>query len=387
MQSTKRPSVALLTNAPAPYRTPFFNELSKRCRLLVSFNTKLESHREWALDDREFEFEWVLTRGISISRPRTTPLHFPLDVVSILKRFSPDVVVSSELGARTASAAVFCRLQNRPLIVKWEGTPYTDGANSLTTIRRRKLLGYATRVWGNGKESASSLIAYGVPPSCIDLGMTGTDTDSWRRRVEDARSVMRPDLRNQYGLEGTVILFVGHLSTLKGIPELLAALDLLVVERNLPSWSALFVGSGPLSRDIEAWSESHPAVPVAVAGFVQPGELAQYYAASDLMAVPTLTDRWGLVCLDAVVAGIPQVTSMFAGAAADLVTSGEIGVIVDPRDARSLAKHLADRIRLGPQRIPVALRDRAMNDWSTLTMVERAMSSILSVVQNQLPTP
>jgi len=32
-------SVALLTNAPAPYRTPFFNELAMRCRLLVIFDT------------------------------------------------------------------------------------------------------------------------------------------------------------------------------------------------------------------------------------------------------------------------------------------------------------------------------------------------------------
>jgi glycosyltransferase involved in cell wall biosynthesis len=182
---------------------------------------------------------------------------------------------------------------------------------------------------------------------------------------------------------GTVVLFVGRLTILKGIPELLSALSILAANRDLLPWSALFVGSGPLAPKIEEWGESHPHVPVALAGFVQPHELANYYAAADLFVMPSLIDRWSLVCLDALIAGIPQVTSSLNGGAVDLITSSEIGAIVDPRDAQSLANHLADRIRVGPQQVPEMLCDHAMNEWSTASMVKRAMLSIRSVVRDR----
>ena len=223
MTIADRPSVALLTNAPAPYRTPFFNELSKHCRLLVAFETRRLPGREWAVDEREFEFQCVLTRALSIPRPSARygfrrVLHVPLNVVSVLNHFQPDVVVSDGLGARTASAVAFCRLRKRPLIVWWEGTPHTeDGTSALRAVLRRKLLQRATRAWGNGEECAKSLAAYGVPRSRIDLGMTGTDTLRWRREVEDARGATRSALREQHGLRGTVVLFVGRLTALKGV--------------------------------------------------------------------------------------------------------------------------------------------------------------------------
>jgi hypothetical protein len=92
--------------------------------------------------------------------------------------------------------------------------------------------------------------------------------------------------------------------------------------------------------------------------------------------LPTLIDRWSLVCLDALVAGLPQVTSLLNGGAADLVTSDEVGTIVDPRDVGTLARHLGDRIRAGPLRVPEELRDRTASEWSVAAMVQRAMSSV-----------
>jgi glycosyltransferase involved in cell wall biosynthesis len=237
-------------------------------------------------------------------------------------------------------------------------------------------------LWGNGEESVRSLKAYGVPRSRIDLGMGGMDTMRWRREVEDGRGAARSALRKQFRLEGTVILFVGDLIALKGIKELLSALSILAADHDLPPWSVLFVGWGPLAQEIHIWTESHLTVPVALAGFVQPRELAKYYAAADLFAMPSLFDQWGFVCLEALVAGIPQVTSLFAGAAA-LITSREIGSVVDPRDSRSLANHLGDQIRMGPQRVPEVLCDRAMTQWSVVSMVDRAISSVRLAAQDR----
>ncbi|MGO9874301.1 MAG: glycosyltransferase family 4 protein [Acidimicrobiia bacterium] len=388
MTDTNQLSVALLTNAPAPYRTPFFNELAKKCDLLVVFDTLRGPGREWEVDEGEFEFRWAVTRALPFydrlvargSIERRIP-HIPVNVISLLERDQPDVVVSLEFGARTAEAALFCRLRKRPLIVWWEGTPHTErNASALKRALRRTLLRQVTRAWGNGKESARSLTSYGLANSRIDLGMTGVDTTRWRRGVDHERDTTRTALREQLGLRGVVLLFVGRLTALKGVRDLLAALTLLADDRDLPAWSALFVGSGSLTHEVADWARRHPAVHVAMTGFVQPRDLAQYYAAADLFVMPSLIDRWSLVCLEAVAAGLPQVTSSLAGAAVDLVTSSEIGVVVDPRDAISLAGHLGQRIWLGPQRVPEAYRESVVAKWSPSSMAERAISSLRASV-------
>jgi glycosyltransferase involved in cell wall biosynthesis len=387
MTNTDRLSVALLTNAPAPYRTPFFNELAMRCRLLVIFDTLRNPGREWEVDTREFRFRWTVTRALPFTgrlvghgRIQRWIPNIPLNAVSAINRFGPDVVVSSELGARTASAAVFCYLGRRPLIVWWEGTPHSERSVSKRKIRlRQTLLRRATRAWANGEESQKSLTAYGVPESQIDLDIIGTNTARWRKEVEDARCSRRAVIRERFGLRGVVILFVGGLTERKGIREVMSALSLLAQD-HLPEWSVLFVGSGELSEEIEAWARLHPALPVALTGFVQPAQLPGYFAAGDLFVMPSLEDVWGMVCLEALVAGLPQVTSVFAGAANALVTSTEIGSVVNPQDIQSLAEHLAHRIRLGIARVPGEMREEMVIKWSPAAMTDRAMSSIRSSV-------
>jgi glycosyltransferase involved in cell wall biosynthesis len=383
MTNADRLFVALLTNAPAPYRTPFLNELAMRCELMVIFDTLHNPGREWVVDTKEFRFRWTVTRALPFtgrhldygSTQRWIP-SVPLNALSALNRFGPDVVVSSELGVRTASAAAFCHFRRRPLIVWWEGTPHSERSVSKRKIRvRQTILRGATRAWANGDESRESLTAYGVPEPYVDVDMIGTNTVRWRDEVDDARASSRAVIRERFGLRGVVILFVGGLTERKGIREVIAALSLLA-EDDIPAWSVLFVGSGRLSEEIETWARVHPQVPVALTGFVQPGELPGYFAAGDLFVMPSLEDVWGMVCLEALVAGLPQVTSVFAGAAHALVTSSEIGSVVNPEDVQSLAQLLALRIRAGIERVPAGLREEAIIKWSPAAMADRAMSSI-----------
>ena len=276
----------------------------------------------------------------------------------------------------TIWAALFCRLRHRPLIVWWEGTPHADGTNRLRTLRRTLLLRCASRVWANGIESARSLARYGVLRNRIDLGMTGIDTVSWRNAVDRQRRSARAQVRTEHELEGAVLLFVGRLEPIKGVHELLAALTVLTTISDLPRWSVLFVGAGPSSADVERWAAANPEVPVAQTGFVQPDFLPTYYAAADIFVLPSLEDLWPLVCLEALVAGLPQVTSSMVGAAPDLISSSDIGDIVDPRAVQVFAQRLAWRIQRAPTLVSDASRTGAVLSWSSTTTADRGISSI-----------
>ena len=339
------PRVALLTNAPAPYRTAFFNELARYCRLLVVFDTKLEPDREWSIDEDDFDFDWTVTRAISIRRRTMTGrlsdrrvLQVPLNTFAVLERFRPDVVVSSELGARTMWAELFCRIRRRPLIVWSEGVPHSDGTSSLRRFRRVALLRGARRVWCNGVESARSIANYGVKSDRVDLRIVGIETARWESAVENELATTRALVRSGYGLRGAVLLFVGRLTPLKGVPELLGALSALSARPDVPLWSVIFVGEGPSRDIIQVWADAHPEVPVVLTGFVQPADLAQHYAAADIFVMPSLQDVWGFVCLEALVSGLPQLTSFLVGGAPDLITSERIGEIIDP-SARRTTSH------------------------------------------------
>jgi len=119
----------------------------------------------------------------------------------------------------------------------------------------------------------------------------------------------------------------------------------------------------------------HPQVPMVRTGFVQPEDLPKYYAAADVLMVPSLLDRWPLVCLEALVAGLPQVTSSMVGSAPDLVVSSEIGDVIDPRDAKDFADRLAVRICKAPTLVPESLRTDAVAKWSSTGSAIRGSAS------------
>jgi UDP-glucose:(heptosyl)LPS alpha-1,3-glucosyltransferase len=75
--------------------------------------------------------------------------------------------------------------------------------------------------------------------------------------------------------------------------------------------------------------------------FVGPSDdVAQYYAAADVFALPTEYEAWGLVIVEALASGLPVVTSRLAGAAVAIV-DGRTGVLLDdPRNVESITAAL-----------------------------------------------
>jgi peptidoglycan/xylan/chitin deacetylase (PgdA/CDA1 family) len=216
--------------------------------------------------------------------------------------------------------------------------------------------------------------------------MTGIDTFSWRADVDHWRTSARREVRAEHSLHGAVLLFVGELTRRKGVAEMLAALTALADIPDMLPWSVLCVGAGPLAKDLDRWAAAHPKVSVVRMGFVQPEYLPKYYAAADIFVLPSLEDVWGLVCLEALVAGLPQVTSSMVGAASDLVTSSDIGDIINPRDAQAFAQRLAGRIRRAPTLVPESARTDASTRWSPTAAAERGLRTIHACLEAELST-
>lgn len=100
-------------------------------------------------------------------------------------------------------------------------------------------------------------------------------------------------------------IFVGSFTALKGIPELIAALQ--TVSKSL---RLCFVGSGPLKEDIKALSDKHC---LTLKENLPQSEIACLYQRSKFLVLPSKSEAFGLVVSEAMYCGVPAIVSEIGG--------------------------------------------------------------------------
>ncbi len=151
----------------------------------------------------------------------------------------------------------------------------------------------------------------------------------------------RSGARNALGLpvDAPILLFVGRIQPLKGPDVAIRALHAL----GRPEVKLLLVGGASgLEGDAEV-ARAHELVDeLGLHGqveFVDPQPhhiLSTYYRAADLVLVPSRSESFGLVALEAAACGIPVVASGVGGLLS-LVDHGETGLLVPNREPARFA--------------------------------------------------
>jgi glycosyltransferase involved in cell wall biosynthesis len=133
---------------------------------------------------------------------------------------------------------------------------------------------------------------------------------AWTRGVDTG--LFRPGCAPAIDLPRPVFLYVGRIAVEKNLP---AFLDL-----DLPG-SKLVVGDGP---SLAAMKRRYPEVHFAGA---QSGEaLVRHYATADVMVLPSRTETFGLVMLEALACGVPVAAFPSAGPN-DVISNSGAGII------------------------------------------------------------
>ena len=127
------------------------------------------------------------------------------------------------------------------------------------------------------------------------------------------------------------MLFVGQLCRQKGLHYLLEAWRRL----KLQCAELRIVGNFPPNRNVISSYEST----ASFLGPLQWNELREEYRRTDLLCLPSLSDGFGQVILEAMACGTPVLTTASCGAS-DLICHGENGLVVSPADLESLISSL-----------------------------------------------
>jgi D-inositol-3-phosphate glycosyltransferase len=244
-------------------------------------------------------------------------------------------------------------------------TGWAHIAHTLGLVKNRTLAAGARpepqlriRIEGEIAQQASLLIAstedegrelideYHADPERVAVVPAGVDLAMFQ-------PIDRDDARRQIGFgSGRLLLFVGRLERLKGVEIAIRALSLLR-DRTHDDVRLLILGEDSLEGE-ESEKERLKAIAVEVGvrdrvdfvGSVAHHELPYFYAAADVCVMPSYSESFGLVALEAQACGCPVVASGVSGLRS-VVRDEVSGYLIDDHDpamyAERIGRLLADR--------------------------------------------
>lgn len=184
---------------------------------------------------------------------------------------------------------------------------------------------------------------YGADPAKLCVSPPGVDHQVFRPGSKE-------EARRFLGLaDEPLLLFVGRIQPLKGLGLAVEALELLADE--MSTVRLLVVGGPSGSGGIDELDRIRSRVEESgLRGrvkFISPQphhSLASFYQAADLLIVPSRSESFGLVAVEAQACGLPVVAARVGGLA-HVVSDGESGVLIDGHDPASYAKAALEILR------------------------------------------
>ena len=258
-----------------------------------------------------------------------------------VRKWKPDVLIGDGLFKWTFSAIVYKLLHRTPLVVTYERTGHTERRVQRIRTLYRKLAVWSTDAMAcNGRLSVEYVQTLGMPADRVTTGQMAADTEGLRLAVEAVSPEKRDALRSRLDVRGLMLLYVGGLTERKGVEPLLKAWG--VVEKSHPGRATLvMIGDGDRRADLEKMVMQEKMACVRFIGQIPYDQLAEYYAAADAFAIPTLEDNWSVVVPEAMACGLPVLCSQYNGCWPELVREGENGWVFDPLNTEDAAAKLA----------------------------------------------
>jgi glycosyltransferase involved in cell wall biosynthesis len=265
-------------------------------------------------------------------------------------------------GIVAAMLVIRYRSQLRVLLTA-HGSDMLRLDSGLAARLRRWVIGHATAVTvvSEGMKRRADLENPGSVPTHV-MPM-GTDlTDAFRPDANTRRDTAR-------------LLFVGRLSPEKGVNHLISALP--AVCARYPRARLAITGSGPEERMLrELAARLGVADRIDFLGFVSRDRLPELYCKATMLILPSLSEGFGLVLVEALGCECPIVASDLPGTR-EIVQPGETGHLVPAGDVAALSEAIME-ILGNPDQARAAARlgrSRCLEkfDWTSVANNYRAL--------------
>lgn len=237
------------------------------------------------------------------------------------------------------AAALLAREFGLPLIITARGSDVTllpryNGP-------RKKILwaaNQADRIITVSQSLKDELVGFGVDGEGITVLRNGVDLKTFR-------PLPRDEARARFSMSGPTIVSAGHLIDRKGHDLIITAL------KQIPNVDLLVVGDGPERGRLEALARQQAvANRVRFLGPLAYEEMPWLFSAADLTVLASSREGWANVLLESMACGTP-VMATNVGGAAEIIRDPVAGILLDERNASTLAKAITAALADSPTRV------------------------------------
>ncbi|MEO7433124.1 MAG: glycosyltransferase [Dokdonella sp.] len=252
-----------------------------------------------------------------------------------LARFNPDVVLSYWLYPDAYGAMLVARKAGVPLVAGARGSDIRVRDRISKALTRRVIRSADQLLVVSEDLGRLAVGEYGADPTRVHAIANGCDAMTFH--LGD-RAVARTNLAIDPSVE--LIVYAGRLVAEKGLRELVGSMRDLVERR--PGVELAMIGTGPLHDELAAEVARQTSLRVHLPGALPPEGVAQWMTAADVFALPSYSEGYPNVLVEALACGRPIVATTVGGIPE--IVDAASGILVAPRDVDALAGALAQAL-------------------------------------------
>jgi glycosyltransferase involved in cell wall biosynthesis len=182
------------------------------------------------------------------------------------------------------------------------------------------------------------------------------------------------------------ILYVGYMRHVKGIDVLLAAMPRLVKEK--PELKLVLVGGGIYRETKTQELELRELAKrfgieknVEFAGIKTPSEVASYMRESALLVLPSRTETFGAVLVEALACGTPVVATACGGP--EDIVNDSVGLLVPKEDPETLANAILETLKQRHKFNSMELRNYVLNNFAWQQIAQQTLELYYKAINSK----
>jgi D-inositol-3-phosphate glycosyltransferase len=234
----------------------------------------------------------------------------------------------------------------------------------------REVISSCDRIIASTLKEAEDIVKhYGASPDKITVIPCGVNLDLFK-------PIDKEIARKELGLDHQkVILFVGRMDPLKGLEQLLTALTYIDGEK--PPLLIIVGGDAHSQAQVQALQrmakELNIEDRVTFIGSVAQSRLPLFYSASDVCAIPSYYESFGMVALESLACGTPIVANNVGGMRS-IIRHSEMGRIVPDNSPHHLASEISELFRQSEDEAKnTKTRRDTITDFSWATIADKIL--------------
>lgn len=232
------------------------------------------------------------------------------------------------------------------------------------------LLSHADHVIGPSQELVDTVIKLGINSAKTSFIPNGVDPEKFNPRLKG------DEIKERHGIkpDEKIVLCPRRLELKNGVYYLIKAIPHIIQQSS--NVRCLIVGDGLEMAELkQEVIKLVIADKVVFVGRVPNAEMPKYYAASDVVVLPSLIEATSIAGLEAMATGKPLVGTKVGGIP-QIIADGETGILVPPRSPEELAYAIISLLNDDGKRAVMGLnaRRRAETEFSWQIIARRTQN-------------